>query len=391
MILGYEQPVDIPVMSIYDKDMMKMYIGALQKDYEQGLEDQKEFNKLAADFTSPIGKDNARWYNITTKPIKDYLDKNPNAIRSIEGRSWIRQFINSRPYGEMADLRQSANNAKLFDEARKKMMQDGTYSEDLTRYLKEDYSDWDTSKNGIFGNVSPTKYVGMEEALLPTIKMLQSSRRLDEKASNKRPGWLVYNVSEQQAKDAINQNYVDLIKLPSMQYHLKQSGLTEDQFKDLLAKQAHSQTGEELKYDQWAGLQAELAYKRAKDAADRKLAKELNEPQPDPVPLTAHQESDNMSSGKRTVHLGGGSNGGSPENFNKRMDEIISYYVNLRNTPYYKKNSKRVEANIKWATRVKKEGMKNAVKNGMFELNEHGDLIPTKGCIFYSRNRSENA
>ena len=30
MILGYEQPVDIPVMSIYDKDMLKMYLGALQ-------------------------------------------------------------------------------------------------------------------------------------------------------------------------------------------------------------------------------------------------------------------------------------------------------------------------------------------------------------------------
>lgn len=37
MVLGYEKPVDIPVMSIYDKDMMKTYLGALQRDYEQGL------------------------------------------------------------------------------------------------------------------------------------------------------------------------------------------------------------------------------------------------------------------------------------------------------------------------------------------------------------------
>jgi len=29
MILGYEQPVEMPTMSIYDKDMMKMYLGAL--------------------------------------------------------------------------------------------------------------------------------------------------------------------------------------------------------------------------------------------------------------------------------------------------------------------------------------------------------------------------
>jgi hypothetical protein len=39
MILGYEQPVDIPVMSMYDKDMMKMYLGALREDYQQGIKD----------------------------------------------------------------------------------------------------------------------------------------------------------------------------------------------------------------------------------------------------------------------------------------------------------------------------------------------------------------
>lgn len=39
MILGYEQPVDIPVMSIYDKDMMKMYLNALREDYNQGVKE----------------------------------------------------------------------------------------------------------------------------------------------------------------------------------------------------------------------------------------------------------------------------------------------------------------------------------------------------------------
>lgn len=90
MILGYEQPVDIPVMSMYDKDMMKMYLGALREDYQQGLEDQKEFNKMASEFYSPIAKDNDTWYNITTKPIVEYLNQNPDAIRSVEGRAAIR-------------------------------------------------------------------------------------------------------------------------------------------------------------------------------------------------------------------------------------------------------------------------------------------------------------
>ena len=69
MILGYEQPVDIPMMSMYDKDTMKMYLGALQRDYEQGIADQKEFNKTFGDFYSPSSVDMQNWYNMTQKPI----------------------------------------------------------------------------------------------------------------------------------------------------------------------------------------------------------------------------------------------------------------------------------------------------------------------------------
>lgn len=58
--------------------------------------------------------------------------------------------------------------------------------------------------------------------------MLQKSYRLDEKASKNRPGYNVFNVSEQQAREAINRNYVDLMTIPAMKYHLAKSGLTED-------------------------------------------------------------------------------------------------------------------------------------------------------------------
>lgn len=272
MVLGYEKPVDIPVMSIYDKDMMKTYLGALQRDYEQGLQDMRQANTDAANFSSPIAADNEDWYNITSRPIKEFLDKNPNAIRSVEGRAWIRNFINSRPYGDMAKLRQSAENAKTFNAAVNKMRQDGTYSEELSKFFGEGYDGWRTlgdNGNGVFNTMAPTKYVGMEEALLPTIQMLQKSYRLDEEASKKRPGYNVFNVSEKQAREAINRNYVDLMRIPAMKYHLAKSGLTEDQFKDLLTKQALAQTPEKLEADQWAMLQANLAAKAAENAKDR--------------------------------------------------------------------------------------------------------------------------
>lgn len=60
---------------------------------------------MAADFYSPSDIDNQNWYNITAKPLQDYLNQNPDAIRSVEGRAWIRNFINSRPYAQMATMR----------------------------------------------------------------------------------------------------------------------------------------------------------------------------------------------------------------------------------------------------------------------------------------------
>ena len=158
MILGYEQPVDIPVMSIYDKDMMKMYLGALQQDYKEGLEEQKEFNKMAADFYSPSDVDNQNWYNITAKPLQDYLNQNPDAIRSVEGRAWIRNFINSRPYAQMATMRQSAETLKKYKDLASKLKAAGKFSQDLERIQGVgDPSTWDTLKNGAWTWDSPTE------------------------------------------------------------------------------------------------------------------------------------------------------------------------------------------------------------------------------------------
>lgn len=158
MILGYEQPVDIPVMSIYDKDMMKMYLGALQQDYKEGLEEQKEFNKTAADFYSPSDVDNQNWYNLTAKPLQDYLNQNPNAIRSVEGRAWIRNFINSRPYDKMAQMKQSAEALKNYKDLASKLKAAGKFSQDLEDVLGVgDPNTWDTLKDGAWQWESPTE------------------------------------------------------------------------------------------------------------------------------------------------------------------------------------------------------------------------------------------
>ena len=38
MILGYEKPVEITPMSMYDTDMMKTYLMALKDDYDKAVD-----------------------------------------------------------------------------------------------------------------------------------------------------------------------------------------------------------------------------------------------------------------------------------------------------------------------------------------------------------------
>ena len=63
MILGYEQPVDIPVMSMYDKDMMKMYLGALREDYKDSVKAYDDFVNKYGDFVRPIDGATEAYYN----------------------------------------------------------------------------------------------------------------------------------------------------------------------------------------------------------------------------------------------------------------------------------------------------------------------------------------
>lgn len=279
MILGYEQPVDIPVMSIYDKDMMRMYLGALQKDYEQGIADQKEFNKTFGDFYSLSAADNENWYNLTMRPIAEFLEKNPNAARSIEGRAQLSRLRNNINMGDLALLRQSAKTMDEFNKARQAMIANGKYSQDMADFLNENPYNYDTlSQKTPWSKVAPSQYNTIQDMLLPTIRSLKNAYTLDMEAS-KNPenrGYNVYNVSEKQVKDAINSQYGDLLKLPAMQYHLNQSGLDEDKFKDMLAAQVKSQLEEKRVFDQvWAADQQrnmqimQMKQHAAEKAADR--------------------------------------------------------------------------------------------------------------------------
>lgn len=247
MILGYEQPVDIPMMSMYDKDMMKMYLGALQRDYEQGISDVKEFQKSIGDFYSPIDADMNAWNNLTTVPMQQLL-RNPDLIRSVEGRALIQNFINTRPYGEMAKLRQSAEAAQQYVKNRDELKRQGLYSEAMDKWENPiSVNDWDTMKNGAWTTTSPSVFKTYDQMLKPIVDQLNAAPHF---LKNKDKYTQVWGVSDDRIQDSINANYEDLMAQPSMQYLASTVGNDPEAFKQVLFDRIKSKMREEEKIDE---------------------------------------------------------------------------------------------------------------------------------------------
>lgn len=218
MILGYEQPIDIPVQSIYDKPMMQMYLQALQKDYEQGVAEQKEFLSNFGNFTSPISADIDAWNARTIDPIREYLDRNPNALRSVEGRNQLSRFIATRPYGDLAKLRQSAENAKTYQKAVAEMQSKGLYNPELEKLFGKGLgiNDWNTLENGMWDRQSPIEFKTLNQY---TTHLFDNLKDSDLGPSPKDKRYRRSGVTEEQMKPIVDYSMDDLLSNPLGQFY----------------------------------------------------------------------------------------------------------------------------------------------------------------------------
>lgn len=218
MILGYEQPIDIPVQSIYDKPMMQMYLQALQKDYEQGVAEQKEFLSNFGNFTSPIAADVDAWNERTIDPIREYLDQNPDALRSVEGRNAISRFIATRPYGDLAKLRQSAENAKAYQKAVAEMQSKGLYNPELEKLFGKGLgiNDWNTLENGMWDRQSPIEFKTLNQY---TTHLFDNLKDSDLGPSPKDKRYRRSGVTEEQMRPIVDYSMDDLLSSPLGQFY----------------------------------------------------------------------------------------------------------------------------------------------------------------------------
>ena len=104
--------------------MMKTYLGALQRDYEQGVKEFNDFRDKYGDFVSPIEGASEEYYNTGVGSVMNVYDNLRNQgidpIRSVEGRGALMRAINNVDRAKLARMRQSAETVgKYLDNVQK--------------------------------------------------------------------------------------------------------------------------------------------------------------------------------------------------------------------------------------------------------------------------------
>ena len=184
MIGGYDEAVSMPIVDLYDDGMMSQYINAMQRDYERGYQEQKQFNQEFGDLMSPNYKLNEAFYNSTRGRVYDILNKaqkqGVDLTRSVEGRSIISNVINSIPYDKISDWRRDAQAMNDFQKAKADMIANGTYSDAFQKFYQDKYglmdiNDYDPYNNKRFNQTAPAKYQTLQQFVEPEFAGIQDS------------------------------------------------------------------------------------------------------------------------------------------------------------------------------------------------------------------------
>lgn len=400
MIFGTEEPALFPVKDLYDTGMIQNYINSVQREYERGIAEQKEFQKNFGDFFSPIAKDMESWNNLTMKPIQNainFMQQNGiDPVRSAEGRALLSKLVNNVNYGDLARLRQSAKTAEQYRSIAEKLKAEGKFSPELEAMIGNgDLSTWDTLKDGTWSAESPTAMKSLYDLTHDRFDPLAKQsfdlgpgkdryhRRKGVDESHMRP-------VAQTALDGIKNTpyykyyksvYGDDKAIEDAMINANKAVMHDDQVVDQGLFNA-----EKLRIDraQLGISQYNAETARLKAMMDAGYVQNPNTGRwekpvtaANTTPADIYQETDVASKNKREIYLGGGSNGGSPSNFEKRIKEVISYWDNLASDKHAYKNKGYAKKVADHYRRIKKGGLEAAIKGGYFKSNEYGDIIPT--------------
>lgn len=141
MIGMYDEPVAVPIIDLLDSSMMSQYISAAREQYNQAVQEQKEFAKEFGDLYSPSASLNKAYYDQTKGRINaglNYLYQNGiDPLRSAEGRAYIAKIVRETPYAQLANWKSDAENMRTYNKAAAALMAEGKYDKDYANWMLE--------------------------------------------------------------------------------------------------------------------------------------------------------------------------------------------------------------------------------------------------------------
>lgn len=225
----YDEPVAVPIIDLLDSNMMSQYISAAREQYNQAVQEQKDFAKEFGELYGPNANINKQFYDDTRGAVNkglDYLYQNGiDPLRSAEGRAYIAKIIRERPYAEIANLKAQNESMKTYQRYRAEAMRNGTYDPDFEKFVLggKTLESWDPSTDGMWTREAPSKYQDIQSWTDHLFNGMQLS--YDEEASKKAGGlYQVYSKSPQKMKQILDANMKDLLKSDLGRYYLDMYG-----------------------------------------------------------------------------------------------------------------------------------------------------------------------
>lgn len=225
----YDEPVAVPIIDLLDSNMMSQYISAAREQYNQAVQDQKEFAKEFGELYGPNANINKQFYEQTRGAVNkglDYLYQNGiDPLRSAEGRAYIAKIIRERPYAEIANLKAQNESMKTYQRYRAEAMRNGTYDPDFEKFVLggKTLETWDPSTDGIWTREAPSKYSSLKDWTSNLFDNMQLE--YDDEATKKAGGmYQVYSKSPKKMQQILDSNIKDMSKSELGRYYLNMYG-----------------------------------------------------------------------------------------------------------------------------------------------------------------------
>ena len=370
----YDEPVAVPIIDLLDSNMMSQYISAAREQYNQAVQEQKDFAKEFGELYGPNANINKQFYEQTRGAVNkglDYLYQNGiDPLRSAEGRAYIAKIIRERPYAEIANLKAQNESMKTYQKYRAEAMRNGTYDPDFEKFVLggKTLESWDPSTDGMWTREAPSKYSSLKDWTSNLFDNMQLE--YDDEATKKSGGmYQVYSKSPKKMQQILDSNIKDMSKSELGRYYLNMYGGDIEALKADIIDRNREYTQVDIRPDQVKLHLNDQQFQANEAAKQRAFQREMAKQQHEWDMQELEQKNANEIAKQQ-------SKGNNKENYNLVADVMTQASSTLQN--YFATNTfgeKNYGSNLGYLSRAQGKAFSNKnfnINNVSFDLPRGG-------------------